>query len=282
MEASTPTLSLGRIQRLLATRRGTLTLALVCAMLAAAVLMIFLTRYRSSLNEAAAPTPVLVVKSLIQKGTSGDVLAEKQLFETIMRPAEDVKQGALADPALLQGKVAATDIYPGQQITAASFTAGTGTVLPKLADDQRAIALPVDGTHGLIGQVQTGDHVDVLTSYGTNGMSATGQPGGSGVVRTLLQDVLVLRAGAQPIEGSQEKADESIIVRATDQEAAQLAHAADYGKLWVILRPGGNAKENDPTVVTQAGATKAGKGPRFRATIRQQGDTTTITGSARP
>ena len=189
-----------------------------CALLAAAVLMVFLSRYRESVDSAAAPTPVLVATSLIQKGTSGDVIAEKRQFETVTRAAEDVKEGGIADPAVLAGKVATADIYPGQQITASSFVASTGTVLPKLADDQRAIAVPIDEAHGLVGQVQTGDHVDVLASYTTTN-SSTGQ--GQGVVKTMLQDKLVLRAGAKPIEGSDEgnAADKSIILRVSDREA---------------------------------------------------------------
>jgi Flp pilus assembly protein CpaB len=285
MEASTATLPRSRLQRLLTTRRGTLALAGLCALIAAALLMVFLARYRNSLTEAAAPTPVLVATSLVQKGTSGSVLAEKRAFEVIERKAEQIKQGALADPAMLQGKVAAVDIYPGQQITAAAFTTATGTVLPKLADDQRAISLPVDHEHGLIGQVQTGDHVDVLASYGAIGAAAggAGQVGASGVVRTLLQDLLVLRAPKQPIEGSAEGegADSSIVVRASDEEAARLAHVADFGKVWILLRPAANAKENKPVTVNQASAL-AGSETGFKATIERDGDTVTVTGGPTP
>jgi Flp pilus assembly protein CpaB len=281
MEASTATLARGRLQRLLTTRRGTLALAGLCALIAAALLMVFLARYRNSLTEAAAPTPVLVATSLVQKGMSGSVLAEKRAFEVIERKAEDVKQGAVADPALLRDKVAAVDIYPGQQITAAAFTTATGTVLPKLADDQRAISLPVDHEHGLIGQVQTGDHVDVLASYGDT--AAAGQAGGSGVIRTLLQDLLVLRAPKQPIEGSDEGegADSSIVVRASDKEAARLAHAADFGKVWILLRPAANAKESKPVTVDQTAAL-AGSNTGFKATIERNGDTVTVTGGPTP
>ena len=121
----------------------------------------------------------------------------------------------------------------------------TGTVLPKLADSERAIAVPVDEAHGLVGQVQSGDHVDVLASY-TTSSSATGQ--GQGVVKTLLQDKLVLRAGAQPTDGGDEgkAADKSIILRVSDREAVTLAHAADNGKVWVLLRPAAGAKESAP------------------------------------
>ena len=278
MKTSPTTLSPGRLRRLLATRRGTLALAAVCALVAAAVLMVFLSRYKDSVSEAAAPTPVLVATSLIQKGTSGDILAEKQQFETVTRAAEDVKEGALTDPALLTGKVTTADIYPGQQMTAATFVASTGTVLPKLADNERAIAVPVDQVHGLVGQVQTGDRVDLLASYATIS-GATGQ--GQGIVKTLLQNKLVLRAGAQPIEGGNEadEAKESIIVRVTDREAVSLAHAADNGKVWVLLRPGAEAEQSKPHTATFDSIVSGSDAPvKFEAKIEQQGNTVTVTG----
>jgi Flp pilus assembly protein CpaB len=266
-----------RLRRTLSTRRGTLAVAGVCALTAAAVLMVFLSRYKDSVSEAAAPTPVLVATSLIQKGTSGDIIAEKRQFETVTRAAEDIKEGALTDPGLLAGKVTTADIYPGQQITDATFAASTGTVLPKLADDERAIAVPVDEVHGLVGQVQTGDHVDLLASYSTSN-SATGQ--GQGIVKTLLQDKLVLRAGAQPIEGSNEgEADKSVIVRVTDREAVTLAHAGDNGRVWVLLRPAAGAKQSRPYTATLDSVMSGSDGPaRFKATIKKQGNTVTVTG----
>jgi pilus assembly protein CpaB len=270
------------LRRALSTRRGTLAVAGVAALLAAAVLMVFLSRYRDSVDSAAAPTPVLVATSLIQKGTSGDVLAEKRQFESVTRAAEDVKDGGVADPAVLAGKVATTDIYPGQQITSSSFVASTGTVLPKLADDQRAIAVPVDEAHGLIGQVQTGDHVDVLASYASTN-SATGQ--GLGVVKTMLQDKLVLRAGAKPIEGSDEgnAADKSIILRVSDREAVSLAHAADNGKVWVLLRPAGGAEQSRPQAATLGSILPGSDSPSgFKTTIKKKGDTVTVTGAPTP
>lgn len=281
----TPPASRGAVRRLLATRRGTLALAGLCSLVAAAVLMAFLTRYRDSLAADAKPTPVLVAKALIEKGTSGDLLAEERLFESVERAARDVKEGAIADPALIAGKVTAADIYPGQQITAESFTAAPTTVLPKLSGDQRAIAVPIDHAHGLVGQVESGDHVDVLASYGSSN-EATGQS--QGIVKTVLQDALVLRAGAQPIEGGNEgkEAEKSIVLRATDREAVMLAHVADNGKVWVVLRPAAGAEQSKLQSATRESVlrgTAKSRTPGFKTTIKKvDEDTITVTGKATP
>src|SRR5205823_877868 len=81
----------------------------------------------------------------------------------------------------------AVDVYPGQQLTAADFTAANVTIASQLAGPDRAIAVPVDSAHGLTGFVQGGDRVDVLSSFPGGG-------NGHGAVTVLAQNVLVLSA----------------------------------------------------------------------------------------
>ena len=52
-------------------RGWTLALGIAAAALAAILLIAYLVQYRSSVNDSTAPTPVLVAKNLIPKGTSG-------------------------------------------------------------------------------------------------------------------------------------------------------------------------------------------------------------------
>ena len=73
---------------------------------------------------------MLVAKSLIPKGTSGTVIAEKQLFQAATLSKDDLKVGALSDPAYLNGRVAVADIFPGQQITTADLSAGLTDAIP--------------------------------------------------------------------------------------------------------------------------------------------------------
>ena len=130
------------------------------------------------------------------------------------------------------GQVAAENIYPGQQITASDFTAAT-TLASQLSANQRAIPVPVDATHGLVGFVHTGEYVDVMASY----PSGVGGQGGS--VTKLLSDVLVLNAPASAtgggIGGGNSSSD--IVLRVGEQDAPGLAYAADNGKVWIVMRP---------------------------------------------
>ena len=148
-------------------RGWTLALGIGAAALAAILLIAYLVQYRSSVNDSTAPTPVLVAKNLIPKGTSGIVIAEKQLFQAATLAKDDLKVGAISDPAFLNGRVAVADIFPGQQITTADLSAGLTDAIPtQLTGKQRAVAIPVSGARGLVGYVASGDRVDIYYETG--------------------------------------------------------------------------------------------------------------------
>ena len=58
-------------RRLLATRKGTVVVAGLCALIAAAILIVALDRYRHNINTSGNQETVLVASGLIQKGTAG-------------------------------------------------------------------------------------------------------------------------------------------------------------------------------------------------------------------
>ena len=217
-------------------RGWTLILGIAAAALAAILLIAYLVQYRSSVNDSTAPTPVLVAKSLIPKGTSGTVIAEKQLFQAATLAKDDLKTGAISDPAYLNGRVAVGDIFPGQQITTADLSTGLTDAIPtQLSGLQRAVAIPVTGARGLVGYVASGDRVDIY--YGTGSNQGT-------LLGLLAPDVLVMRAPAA--EGS------PAILRADAGLAQKLALASDSGTLWFLLRPAGNAKKTPKRAITSA------------------------------
>jgi len=214
-------------------RGWTLALGIGAAALAAILLIAYLVQYRSSVNDSTAPTPVLVAKNLIPKGTSGTVIAEKQLFQAATLSKDDLKVGAISDPAYLNGRVAVADIFPGQQITTADLSVGLTDAVPtQLSGKQRAVAIPMTGNRGLAGYVTSGDRVDVYYETGSNGGTILG---------LLAPNVLVLRAGT---------AGAPAIIKADAALAQTLALATDSGTLWFLLRPAGDAKEAPKKSIT--------------------------------
>ena len=232
-------------RKILSTRQGTLGFAAAAAALAVVVLLVFMQSYKRSLDQRADPVTVLVAKGELPKGSSGDVIARKGLFQATGFKREQVKEGAITDPSSLRGLVTTRTVVPGQQLTSVDFAKPSDPVLSKLSDDQRAVTVPLDSAHGMIGQISAGDHVDVFAGFQV-------QPDGASrprpVLRVLFHDVEVLEApDADPnAKGglAQQNQTQNVVLRVTDSQAVELAFASDNGKVWVALRPqaGGTQK----------------------------------------
>jgi Flp pilus assembly protein CpaB len=210
------------------------------AVLAAILLVVYLNRYRASLKGSAEPATVLVAKSLIQKGAPGNILASTRQFQVASIPKDQLKDGALTDPGALAGLVAAKNIYPSQQLTLSDFTPTVpGSLQTSLTKRDRAISIPFDSSHGLVGEIGPGDHVDVYV-----GLNQAGPGGAVPVIKRLIDNALVLGTPGAGASGG------NVILRAKGPQAAMLAFAADNGKLWLVLRPASGARPVNPGFVT--------------------------------
>ena len=236
--------------RLLATRQGTVLVGLGAALLAGLVLLVYLSQYRESVSSKGEPIQVLVAKSLIEKGTTGEQIGAKGLFETVDFPRDEVKTGAFTDPSSLKGTAAAQDIFPNQQLTANELTiAGACGWGATLVDRQRAIAIPIDKAHGLTGRLLAGDKIDVYA-----GLNATNSSNNSvgAVMKLLMQNIVVLEAGTADSGGGigNNNSGGDVLLRVNSRQAADLAYVVDNGVLWFVLRPRSGAPPTKPQFVT--------------------------------
>jgi Flp pilus assembly protein CpaB len=235
--------------RVLATRQGTIFVGLGAALLAGLVLLIYLSQYRESVSSKGEPVQVLVAKSLIEKGTTGEQIGAKGLFETVDFPRDEVKTGAFTDPSSLSGTAAVKDIFPNQQLTAEDLTvAGAGGWGATLVDRQRAIAIPIDKAHGLTGTLLAGDKVDIYAGFNVQKNS-----GGSGsVMQLLMQNILVLQPAAGDTGGGigNSNSGSDTLLRVTPPQAQKLAFVVENGVLWFVLRPRSGAPPTKPSIVT--------------------------------
>ena len=220
-------------RKLLSTRRGTIIVAALAGVAAIGVLLVFMSNYRDSVS-SGADIRVLVAGTTIDRGTSGDVIADAQLFRPVQISDNDAVDGAVTDPSQIAGKVATEAIPEGQQLTSASFAPGADPIAGKLAGTQRAMTLPVGTAEGNIGQVEAGSKVDILAGYAgfSNGSA---QP----VTNVLARDVLVLRVPEDQHSGVSSNDEKRVTVRVTDTEASRIAAAAAAPEvhLWLTIRP---------------------------------------------
>jgi pilus assembly protein CpaB len=227
----------------------------MAAVLAAVILIAYLHRYRQSVRDSSVPVTILVAKGLIEKGTSGDIIASQDLYQVSTLPKGEVADGAITDPATLKGRVTTADIYPGEQLTAAKLETGGATGLGnRITGDQRAVTVPIDAAHGMVGQISAGDHVDVYAGFNVKKLNPDGTPANGAAERPVLKlivpDVLVLDA---PSEGSSSLGAGSkaqVTLRMDDVQASNAAFAADNGVLWLILRPKVNAATSSNNIVS--------------------------------
>ena len=238
------------MRKILSTREGTLGFAVVAGFLSVVVVLVFMRGYKRTLNEGAQPVTVLVAKGPLPKGSSGDLIAKKGLFQATAFKREQIREGAFTDPASLRGMVAVHEIVRGQQLTVADFARPTDPVLSKLAENHRAVTVPLDTAHGMIGQIRAGDHVDVFAGFQVQS-DGSGRP--RPVLRVLLQDVEVLKAPSATGKGgalTSAAQTQNVVLRVAEEDAPELAFSSDNGKVWIALRPQAGAHQDKPSLVT--------------------------------
>lgn len=224
-----------RVSGKMSSRGWAIALGIGAVVLAAILLVVYLDRYRSRVSGENAPTPVLVAKQLIPRGTSGSIIASTSMYAPTTLPRKEVEVGAVSDPQYLVGRAAAADILPGQQFTAVDFAASdTSSVDSQITGTQRALAISLDSVHGAASQVQAGDSVDMYIAV-------------SGLVKLFRPNVKVLAVPTTPgpVGGG------NLVLRVDTKDVATFAYAADNSQLWFVIRPVTGAK---PTKKSSANA----------------------------
>ena len=223
----------------LSTRGGMFAVAGATAVLAGLGLLLFLHQYREDLT-GSDPVQVLVARSLVPKGTPGEAVAGDHLYRMLEVRKSQLEDGAITDPAKLDGKVVAKDIYPGHQLGGGDFTTSKRHIHARLSGYQRAMSVPVDESHGMIGKIQAGDRVDVIVTY-HNGVGAVTS------ARVAARNSLVLALPQKASSGGIRQSGQPATIRVTDDTAADIAAAADGGKVWLVLRPALGARSHEST-----------------------------------
>jgi Flp pilus assembly protein CpaB len=238
----------------LSSRGGTLLVAALLSLLAGAALLVFLRQYREDVTSSDRAR-VVVAASLVPKGTPGDVILERRMYRIARVRSDDLRDGAITDPADLKGQAVTGDVFPGHQLTLGDLEEAKGKLPSHLADYERAMTVPVDRAHGMVGKIGEGDRVDVITTTDS-------QAGGVTVATVAVRGALVLAVpdgGGSGAAGRQEQ----VTIRVPDRAAAQIAAAADGGKIWLVLRPPVGARAHD----TDGNVTGAANGQPLNADI---------------
>ena len=238
----------------LSSRGGTLLVAALLSLLAGAALLVFLRQYREDVTSSDRAR-VVVAASLIPKGTPGEVIQERRMYRIARVREDDVREGALTDPADLKGRAVTDDVFPGHQLTLGDFETADGTLPSRLADYDRAMTVPVDRAHGMVGKIEEGDRVDVITVSGSGA-------GTVAVASAAVRGALVLAVPDSGGSGSASR-EQPVTLRVPDRAASIIAAASDSGEIWLVLRPPVGARSHG----ADATATGAANGQPLNADI---------------
>ena len=177
-------------------RKGFFLLALICGLIAAGSMSIYL--HGASKNPSVSLKPLVIVKTSIPARSVID--ASQLVVEDV--PTQGYPQGGFSTIQNVVGSVALLNLSTGDLVVSAmlerpssqdlskGISTGSTTALT-VPDGKRAVAIPIGLVSGVGYVVKPGDHVDVLVTMEIKDTTGSSQ----NVTSLAAQDVLVLSVG---------------------------------------------------------------------------------------
>lgn len=204
-----------------------IALAVAIGLVTSGGLFAFMSRPQAATAAAPPTIPVVVVKVNIASG----IPLEATFVAIERRPASYVPEGAFTEPTLALGRVAKSDMVPGEALVESRLyppgRAGPKTTLPVPAG-KRAVTVAVDEVVGVAGFVMPGSLVDVVGTLDVDGQATT---------RVLLQkiQVLAIAQDAKKKDDPEVKIVTSATLAVTPEDSQILVLAADRGKIRLAM-----------------------------------------------
>ena len=233
-------------------RKGFFFLALICGLIAAGSMYIYLNG--ANRNPSVSLKPLVVVKTNIP---ARSVIDASQLVVKDV-PTQGYPQGGYSTIQNVVGSVALLNLSAGDLIVSSmlerqssqnpinGISSGSNTALT-VPDGKRAVAIPIGLVSGVGYAVKPGDHVDILVTLDIKDSSANAQA--VTVTSLAAQDVLVLSVG-ESIASDKAKADtKSHTLALSVPQAMAVTLGSEKGSLRLLLRNPGNAEIRKDTPI---------------------------------
>jgi pilus assembly protein CpaB len=168
-------------------------------------------------------------------------LLTEEMLEFKDMPVEYVLPGTVMEKKDAVGKMARSDIFPGELIIDKKIAGQKDTdagLSPKVSPGKRAISVPVNNVTALHGLVRIGDHVDILVTFKGEG------EGRQALTSTVIQDVPVLAIN-KTIENVESKEElQTVTVMVDPTQAQQIALSIQQGSIQLSMRSPGDSNIN--------------------------------------
>lgn len=232
--------------------------AVVLAIVGTLLLVSYVNAAEARAQQGLQPVEVLVVQEQVPQGS--DVETIRSATKATFLPASSVPNGALASLDGLDGKVASTDLLPGEPLLAARLTdrgvlSGPGAV--PIPEGLQEISVQLDGARVVGGRVNAGDTVGIVALFDSGALKDTPDIASA---QQIFHKVLVtsVQRAASSTSAAEESAAQtntelpegSLIVTFAlrDADAVKVAFSAQFGSLWLTKEPS-TATDSGPVVV---------------------------------
>lgn len=246
-------------------------IAALAALVLAGVSALVLVKYVSGADQRAMAgmqtAKVYVVTAPIPEGTAADGLGQSVKTRTL--PQAAVVSGAVTDLAQIAGKVASTELQPGEQLLVSRFTtpeqlAGTQKVTVPKGFQQ--VSIQLDPPQVVGGDLVAGDHVGIFITdtdakathltvpkaLVTRTQGAVSQPPGS---PSAGGSTTGTAASKQPSAGASASADAIpdgaviVTVAVSAADAEKIVWGAQNGNIWLSLEDA-QSTDNGTSIIT--------------------------------
>jgi len=221
---------------------GRRTILIVVALVIATVGALLVFMYVQGVDDRAVaqqqPRQVLTATTEIAPGESVENAMAAGKFELTAVPDANVLAGALDNTDPIDGMVATSAVYPGEQIITAKFgEPGSDTKLG-IPEDRLAISVDLADPNLVAGFVSPGSQIALFVTWGD---------GDDARIQLLLEDVTVLATGQATLatvtstEGAEAEATDAVpstilTLAVSQEEAEEIRLAERVGTLSLALR----------------------------------------------
>jgi pilus assembly protein CpaB len=216
-----------------ARRLGLLAAAVVVAAVGTSMVFLYVKGANDRALRDTRPQEVLVASTQVLAGTPAGDAANQGAFVRRALPRMAIADGALSNINPIQGKVALTTIFPGQQVLQQMFgegaAAGPFASLPK---GTLAVSFSFADPNRVAGFVQPGSRVAVFLTEEARDSTRVLLPR----AQVVAVGPSTVSAGAGPATANPEKLSRALLTLAlTQREAEKMIHAASKGTLYLGL-----------------------------------------------
>lgn len=223
----------------------------VLAVLGAVLLITYVNTAEERAMSGMDPIEVLVVSSTIARGTPAEEIAEFVTTEQLPRSA--VGPDPVRSLAELSGRVAVSDLQPGEQLLSARFATRQalerfgGIPAPK---GYHSVTLALDAPRIVGGTITPGDTVGVFVTLGNQ-------------THLTLHNIVVTRVqgglgSTQPDEGTSDPdaapvpdGGAMITMALTAAQAETVVYAAEHGSIWLSIEDPTTPKDGTRIVTSE-------------------------------